>query len=229
MKKLLVLISACCLMVMAPDFAEGNPVLSMPWLYLEIYTFAEQPTELPSYVCTHALVDPGPPPVYENADSLPCYAPKNPYEFAYAPIHTATGQTGFPGFRGNNFGIQVSGEPVSFLGAVACQGFIEGPGVGPAAICFLSTGSCYDWKNHSGYTCWFNSSSSRTGATYFDIVANADVGNYYALDCQYTWVKHTAIRGGAQWGGTKTIGCGCVTGPTSVEATTWSEIKGLYR
>jgi hypothetical protein len=228
MKTLLLLVCVVCLMVTAPVSAVGNPVLALPWLYLEIYTFAEQPTELPSCVCGHALLDPGPPPVYENIDTLPCYVPKNPYEFAYVPIHTATGGEGFPGLRGNNFGIQVSGEPVDFLGAFACQGFVEGPGVGPDAICFLSTGSCYDWRNHSGYTLWFNSSTG-TGATYFDIVPNADSGNYYAMDCEYTWSMNTVVRGRAQWGGTKTIGCGCVTGPTSVQATTWGNIKDLYR
>lgn len=228
MKELLVVICAVCLMVMAADLAEGNLVLAMPWLYLEIYTFAEQPSELPSYVCSHGLVDPGPPPVYENTDTLPCYEPKNPYEFACIPIHTATGEMGFPGFRGNHFGIQVSGEPVTFLGAVACQGFIEGPGDGPAAICLLSADSCYTWRNHSGYTCWFNPSST-TGATYFNIVANADAGNYYAMDCEYNWVEHTVIRGGAQWGGAKAIACGCVVGPTGLEASTWSNVKGLYR
>jgi hypothetical protein len=229
MKKLFVLIFAGYLLGMAPDFAAGNPVPDWPREYLEIYTFVEKPTELPSYVCAHALVNPGPPEVWENVP-LPCYAAKLPYNFAYVPIHVAHLFIGLGGgYKGVECGIETRGEDVTFIGAGTCPGFVMGPsGAGPpAAIAFLSTGPCYDWQFHAGYTIWQNQ-STRTGATYFDIVANADYGDYYVLDCDYVLDDTTAVGHGAQWGGTKNIAC-CENGPTAVEVTTWGKIKGLYR
>jgi len=233
MKKLLVLISAGCLMVTAPHFAAGNPIPVNPREYLEIYTFVEEPIELPSYVCEHALVDPGPPKVWENVP-LPCHAAKSPWSFAYVPIHVAhlpspTGYPGGGGYFGVRYGIVVSGEPVMFIDAEACPGFVMGPSIAgaPAAMQFASLGTCYDWQFHAGYVRWINN-STRTGATYFNIVANADEGDYRVLNCDYVWDETTALGHGAQWGGTKNITC-CEDGPTAVELTTWGKIKGLYR
>jgi hypothetical protein len=216
MKKLLVLISAGCLMVMAPHFAAGNPIPTNPREFLEIY-IVEEPTELPSYVCAHGLNVP-----------LPCYAAKLPYNLACVPIHVAHLSIGpGGGYKGVEYGIETRGEDVTFIGAGNCPGFMMGPGTPPAAILFLSTGPCYDWQFHAGYACWLNPSSG-TGATYFDIVANADYGDYYVLDCDDVLDKTTERVHGAQWGGTKNIAC-CEAGPTAVELTTWGKVKGLYR
>ena len=234
MRRLLVLISGFCLTVTVPCFVAGNPVIVTDWPreYLEVYTFEEEPAELPSYVCEHALLAPGSPPAYENVP-LPCYAPKLPWSIAYVPIHVA--HLGSPenpeggGYLGVRYGILVSGEPVTFSAANACPGFVMGPSVAgpPTAMLFLSTLECCDWQFHAGYACWMNN-STLTGATYFSIVANADAGDYRVQDCNGVWDEATAIGHGAQWGGTQIITC-AVAGPTAVELTTWGKVKAIYR
>jgi hypothetical protein len=227
MRRLLILIPAFCLTVIAPCLVTGNPVIVPDWPreFLEIYTFEEEPAELPSYLCEHAIVDPGPPPWYENLP-FPCYAAKVPWSFAYVPIHVEhLGSGSDPedgGYLAVRYGIAALGEPVTFVAAEACSGFLMGPSIAgpPAAILFSSTVGCFDWQFHAGYAYWKNN-STLTDATFFNIVPNADDGDYRVLNCDLQWDETTAIGHGAQWGGTKII--------TAIELTTWGTIKTLYR
>ena len=227
MRWLWILIIASCLAVVVPHVVCGNPVIVPDWPreYLEIYTFEEEPAELPSYVCEHALVEGSFPPWYENLPP-PCYALKLPWSLAYVPIHVDHfGSSENPqdgGYMGVRCGIEVLGEPVVFAAASACPGFLVGPSVAgpPAAILFLSTSACHEWQFHAGYTCWMNN-SELPDATFFNIVANADAGDCRVLDCNGVWDEATAIGHGAQWGGTQIA--------TAVQLTTWGKVKALYR
>ena len=204
------------------------PVLALgdndnPHLYLEVYNFMEEPSPVPEYICVHTDIP---------CEALHCYDVKTMYSFAYVPVHI--GKLDCPekeppgGFLGLPFGVVVSGEAMTYVSTNACPGFMKGPSTAgePAAIVISSTSGCHDWYDHIGYLIYLNM-STRTGASYFDIVASADVGHHKVINCQNTYDENTVIGGGGQYGGVQTIVC--YGWPTNVEVTTWGKIKGLYR
>lgn len=203
MKKLLILISAACLLLPVMAFSAGNP---NPTLYLEIYTSSAH--------CQCAYVPGGPPiPCYLGPDRMQCYV----------FVHVAKVPNGFLGIP---LGIDYTGPAADFLSATACPGFLMGPSTAgmPAAMISSSTGECHTWDHHPLYTRWFDSLG---GTDYFDIVASADLGHYKVINCDTEYDENTLIGGRAQWGGVQDITCG--EGETAIELTTWGKIKGLYR
>jgi hypothetical protein len=203
MKKLLILISAACLLVPAMVFAAGNP---NPTLYLEIYN---SPTD--KCYCTY--VPGGPPLTCWNGIKTQC--------FVFLHVGKVPN-----GFLGTPHGIAYTGDPFDYLSTTACPGFLKGPSTAgePDAIVVSSTGECHMWDHHSCYTRWM----SGTGAdSFFDIVANADLGHYKVINCDNLYDEGTVIGGRAEWSDVQSIVCG--EDPTTVEETTWGKIKGLYR
>jgi hypothetical protein len=83
--------------------------------------------------------------------------------------------------------------------------------------------------DHPGYLTYFTTTD--VGASYFDIVSNADEGCAIVVNCQAEYDLGTLIGGGAQWGGSQSIICAMdpSTDPTAVDFTTWGSIKSLYR
>ncbi|MFH0778438.1 MAG: hypothetical protein V2A71_07375 [Candidatus Eisenbacteria bacterium] len=233
MKKLLVLISALFLMAPVVAFA-GN---ANPHLYLEVYNFEEDPEgglpPMPGYICVHTE---------KPCLALHCYDVKVPYNFGVVPVHV--GKLDLPicetfglpckepvplgGFLGISIGVVRTGEVVTFQTFTSCPGFLTGPSQAgmPAAILTSSTSGCHDWVDHPGYLYYLNM-STRTGATYFDIVASVDTGLFKLINCHNEYDDGTAIGGRGQWGGSQTIIC--YGFPTTVDETTWGKIKGLYR
>jgi len=230
MKTLLGLLAAICFCLVPVVSLAGN---AHPTLYLEIYMLDYDPADssaAPQYLCVHPNVP------YEG--EIPCYAPKAPYNFGIVPIHV--GKLDFPisecwplvcgpggGYACVTFGISLTGTQCVFAGFTACANFLNGPSNAgnPAAIVVAATTKCHDWTDHPGYARYV--STNDLGASYFDIVNNADEDRVSVINCQAEPDLGTVIGGGAQWGGTKTVVCGM--DPTAVETTTWGKIKGLYR
>jgi len=232
MKKLLIVLAALMIPTMA---LAGN---TAPKLWLEVYYQADDPTdpEGPGFL-TNPCVHPAPLP-NEYPFTLPCYAPRLPYNFYIVPIHV--GQldrpicttTGLPcaeygGYLGLGFGAQISGTGITFMSWNACPGFLKGPSAAgePAAMLASSTALCHDWYDHEGYMIWMNLTA--TTARYINIIASADLGHALVINCRNQYDAGTTIGGGVQIGGTQTIICG--NSPTAVKTTTWGAIKGLYR
>ncbi|MFH0779212.1 MAG: hypothetical protein V2A71_11405 [Candidatus Eisenbacteria bacterium] len=226
---LTVLCFVFCMVLAVPALA-GN---DNPYLCLEIWKWDSEPTPpLPSYICIHPKE---PPPFYHR-----CYDAKTAYAYAVVPVHA--GNLNYPicttfglpckeptplgGFLGLAWGMQQSGEAVTFMNFTSCTGFLTGPSQAgmPAAILTSSTSGCKDWKYHLGY-CTYLNMSTRTGATYIDIVATADTGLYKLINCHNEYDNGTTIGGRVQWGGTQTITCSLV----GVEETSWGRVKALFR
>ena len=120
-------------------------------------------------------------------------------------------------------GIASSGLSVTFAGFIACPGFVQGAGSAPQAIAVSATAACHDIFDHPGYCKYMT--TTYVGATYFDIISNADDGAIKIINCQGNPDPGWEVAGGAQWGGTKTISCYYV----AIEPTTWGKIKAVYR
>jgi hypothetical protein len=219
MKKLLVLLIATCFCLVSSMALAGN---TNPTLYLEIYMYdydPDDPGPAPAELCFH---NPGPP-----VGELPCYSPKAPYRFGIVPLHIGKLDlpiaVGWPppiptggGYAGVAYGVASSGVAVLYLSFMACPGFNQGPGTAPGAIVAAAFTQCQDWMDHPGYCKYI--STENVGATYFDVVNNAEEGKYVVINCQLAY-DVTSIGGRAQWG----------VDPTGVDLSTWGKIKGLYR
>ncbi|KPJ60364.1 MAG: hypothetical protein AMJ46_07285 [Latescibacteria bacterium DG_63] len=228
------LASLLCLMI--PALALGGN--AEPKLYLEAYgteEIASYPP--PSYVCSHELPSPG---------TIQCHDSKSPWSYLYLAVHIDgldetcpfepllpnTGCENYGGFLGLTLGVASSGEPVLFTALFPCPGFAAGPSAAgwPAAIVVAGfDDECHDRWDHPCYLVFFNN-SALTGATYFDIVDNADGMfndmNHNVINCNFEYDANTVIACRAQWGGDQDITCAEVV---AVEATTWGRIKALYR
>jgi hypothetical protein len=123
-------------------------------------------------------------------------------------------------------GVASSGVVCTYLSFAACPGFVVGPSTPPASIALYATTKCHDWPDHPGYLRYI-SLSADTGATYFDIVNNADDAWIKVVNCQCGYDDGTIVGGRAQWGGSKTVNC--YSHPIAVESTTWGRIKDMYR
>ena len=222
------LILLCCLTCLTfPVIAlAGN---ANPHLYLEIYVLdydPDDPGPQPEYLCGHSR---------PFVPDLPCFAPKAPYYYGILPIHVHNLDTpplaqGWPppcgpggGYIGVSCGIAKSGVTVTFMGFIPCPGFALGAGTAPGAIVVSATSACHDVFDHAGYCKYM--ASTNMGATYFDIVNNADDGAIKVINCQGNLDTGLEIAGRAQWGGTKQISCYSVP----VEPSTWGKVKALYR
>jgi hypothetical protein len=211
MKKLLILVAAACLFVPAMALAVGN---ANPTLYLEAYNSAADVE--PAGVCGHTLPFSG---------LIQCYVAKsNPYCYGFIPIHVGKVENGFLGVA---YGLQITGPYQAYLGETGCPGFNRGAGGAQVSIYFGSTQGCRQWHEHPGYSKVL--ANTDLGATYFDIINNADVGHHKVVNCDTEYDEGTVVaaNGRAQWGGDQTVTC--MGDPTDVELTTWSKIKGLYR
>ncbi len=224
MRRLLILTIAACFCLTVPAMA-GNVA---PKLYLEVWNYAEVPDPIPTDVCKHLTKPTG---------GIHCYDVKVAYNYAVVGFHVGNLDTpicsttgvdcaAFGGFVGCPFGVASSGEAVNFASWTACPGFLKGVSVAgePSACSSNSTSGCHNWWDHSGYLSYLNL-STRTGATFFDIVANADLGHNRVINCAFTYDNGTTIGYRAQWGGTSTLTCPS----TAVEETTWSKVKSLFR
>ncbi|KPJ60591.1 MAG: hypothetical protein AMJ46_06260 [Latescibacteria bacterium DG_63] len=230
MRNSLVLMSALCLLI--PVLAFGGN--AEPKLYLEAFTTDELPSyPPPSYVCSHEE-EPGP---------IQCYVPKARWSYLYLPVHidnldetcpigTVPNCDNYGGYLALALGVASSGEPVLFTALFACPGFCLGPSIAgwPGAIVVAAIDDdCHDRWDHPLYLVYANH-SCLTGATYFDIVDNADGMhndmNHHIINCSHEYDANTVIACRAQWGGDKDITCGEIV---AVEATTWGRIKALYR
>jgi hypothetical protein len=180
-----------------------------PRLYLEIYEFESDPD------------DPGPAPSYLRGHASPeqmsCYAAKERYHYACVPIHVDNLSypiaKGWPatygpggGFVGVECGVASSGVACTYVGFTPCPGWLQGPGTAPGSIVVAAFDKCHDWNDHPGYLKYV-STSSNLGASYFDIVDNADEGGARVINCQAALDMNTEVSGRAQWGGTQTIAC----------------------
>jgi len=213
-------------------FADGN---TAPRLYLEVYQYnfdPDDPGPPPAEICTHQVK---PIPIGQE---LQCFVDKAAFNFGIVPVHVGHLDepiaTSWPlpagpggGYVGLAYGLVRTGVAATFVGYVPCAGFLQGPssaGV-PAAIVVSATTACHDWWDHTGY-CKFLSTSN-LGATFFDIVANADLLDVEVINCQANLDLGLVVAGGAQWGGPKSYQCG--VSPDAVNVTTWGKIKGLYQ
>jgi hypothetical protein len=212
MKRVSILLAFGYLANPALAFAAGN---TMPRLYLTVYSNTVD--EAPATSCIARSS-----PTY--GDFLDCYAAKpGPGSFGFLSVHAGRLDNGFTGIP---FGIQASGSAVTFLEFVPCPGFtvvLSQAGM-PSAILATSTVGCRQAREAVGYLTYLCSS---VWATHFTIVANADLGHYKVINCDYTFDEGTVNSGYAQWGGTQTVVCPYLWVP--VEATTWGKVKGLYR
>jgi len=229
MKQLLTLVSMLCLAIPAVTSA-GN---TEPAIYLEAYSSEEIPTSpAPSYICTHGE---------QAGGAYHCYAAKAPRSFLYLVVHvdkldaTCPYEPGpacdsYGGYLGLPFGIAVSGEPAVFTCVFPCPGFSIGPSLAgwPAAIVVASSGvGCRDRFENPCYLGFFNNSDG-TGATYFDVVGNADEKTYgrHVINCSFEYDPGTLVGCNAQWGGEQTAACLALV---PVRATTWGAIKQMFR
>jgi hypothetical protein len=232
MKKLLIVLAA----LMIPTMAVAGNVA--PKLWLEVNYQADDPTdpEGPGYL-VNPCVHPAP---TSYPFTLPCFAPRIPYNFYVVPIHigqldrpicpTAGGSPclNYGGYLGLGFGAALTGGTgITFMSWNACPGFLKGPSITgePSSMLSSSTDLCHDWYDHEGYMLWLNGSG--TTARYINIVASADLGHNKLINCANMYDEGTTIGGGVQIGGAQTIVCG--DSPTAVNNTTWGAIKGLYR
>ena len=234
--KTLALAFFCCSFVLLPQAIAlaGN---AHPCPFLEIYLFdVVPPPPSDDYVCYHPWLyyPPGGP-----ADVV-CFSPKVPNLYACLPVHVGCIDNPvcpsvgpeceqYGGFTGFAFGILATGSPVTFISFTPCPGFVESPseaGV-PAAINVSSTWGCRISSHHVGYLTYLN--GTVLGATYFDIVPNADLGHFKVTNCSGAYDEGTTVAGSAQWGGTKSIDCWQYWWWTVVESTTWGKIKSLFR
>jgi len=212
MRRVSILLALGYLASSALAFAAGN---TEPRLVLTIYSNTVD--EAPATSCIARSS-----PRYD--DILDCYAAKPvPGSFGFLSVHAGRLDNGFTGIP---FGIQASGSAVTFLEFVPCPGFtvvLSQAGM-PSAILATSTVGCRQAREAVGYlkyTCQYSS------ATFFTIVANADLGHYKVINCDYTFDEWTVNNALAQWGGTQTVVCPYLWVP--VEATTWGKVKSLYR
>jgi hypothetical protein len=208
MKKLLILISAACLLLPAMAFGAGN---ANPTLYLEIAA------DDAMCICI------GPP--------LQCYRygqssdfSKNPWQPTYVYVHVGKVENGFLGVP---FGMVNSGNAV-FASCTACPGFLKGPSTAgePAAVIVSSTGACHQWMEHPVYCMW-QAQADVNVPDIFTLVASADLGHHNVINCDNEYDVGTVLGHGAEWAPQQTLVCG--GDPTAVELTTWGAIKGLYR
>ena len=224
MRWLLILLS-CLICLTLPVIAlAGN---ANPHLYLEIYMYnvdPEDPPPPPAELCTHLPLL-----------NIPCYSPKATYYYGIVPIHVHYLDTpplaqGWPppcgpggGYIGVSCGIIRTGVSLTFAGFATCAGFVQGAGTAPQSIVVSATSACHDVFDHPGYCKYI--ATTNMGASFFDMVNNADDGAIKLINCQGTPDTGLEIGGRAQWGGTKSINCYDV----SVEPSTWGKIKALYR
>ncbi|KPJ61663.1 MAG: hypothetical protein AMJ46_00875 [Latescibacteria bacterium DG_63] len=204
MKKLLILISAACLLIPALVFGQN----ANPMLYLEIYDSD-----------AHCIC-----PYVRGGDPLPCYRPlpKAQWMPAYIFIHVAKVENGYLGVP---FGMVTSGGAM-FSSCTACPGFLKGPSSAgePAAVIVSSTALCHPWNDHPIYCMWLSQDGNDETWT---LVASADLGHYYVINCLNEYDFGTTLGHGAAWAATNPLVC--AGDPTPVEETTWGKIKGLYR
>ncbi len=203
MKKLLILISAACLLLPALAFGQN----AAPRLYLEIAANDGM------CMCV------GPP--------LQCYRFGDASsKFAWMPswiyVHVGKVENGFLGVP---FGMVNSGAAI-FASCTACPGFLKGPSTAgePAAVIVSSTGPCYQWQYHPVYCMW---QAQDSNADLFTLVASADLGHHNVINCLNQYDTGTTLGHGAEWSANQTLVCG--GDPTATELTTWGAIKGLYR
>jgi len=226
------LISLCACFLALPTYALASN--DHPKLYLEVYHFEEEPTELPQEICWH------PWPLTSPVD-LPCYAPRVQGHLYYLPLHIGdlnlptcpytSGYLcgGYGGYKSVWFGVSQSaptGHPLVFMSWNACPGFLKGPSAAgePAACLASTTAICHSEHDHEGYLVYLNTNSD-AGAAYFNLGNNADLGEYKVYSCSSLVDEGTAIGGGAQVGGSQTMTCGLMP----VQELTWGELKALYR
>lgn len=220
------------------SIALAGNVHPCPFLEISMFDEPSPPPEYAQAVCYHQWIYR--PPYYEGPMEPACFAAKPPYMYATLAVHigclddpicptVGPGCEQYGGFTGFAFGISTTGFPVSYLSFTPCPGFTENPSQAgaPAAISVSSTSGCRISSNHVGYLTYLNGTSA-VGATYFDIVPNADLGYFKVVNCAGTYDEGTTIGGRAQWGGTKTLTC-LTGGRTDVRPTTWGGIKALYR
>jgi hypothetical protein len=212
MRKVSILLALGYLASSALAFAAGN---TSPCLVLTIYTNTADEPPATSCIARSSTV---------FQDILDCYAPKPaPGSYGFLSVHVGRLENGFTGIP---FGIEATGSAVTFLGFVPCPGFtvvLSEPGM-PSAIMVTSTEGCRQAREADGYLTYLCSSVS---ATYFNIVANADMGHYKVINCDYTFDEGTSNSGYAQWGGTQTVVCPYLW--LATEPVTWGKIKTLYR
>jgi hypothetical protein len=212
MKLLSLLIVVVCLVLPIRALAGGN---FQPELVLTIHNNTVD--EPPSEACVM-------PSGGDPLDWIDCYDTKlAPGNYGFLSVHAGHLDNGFTGLP---FGIQASGYPVTFLGFVPCPGFtvvLSQAGM-PSAIMVTSTMGCRAAREAVGYLKYV---CSDTRATFFQIVANADLGHYKVINCDYTFDEGTGIGGMAQWGGTRQLGCPYVW--VGAPALTWGGIKSLFR
>jgi len=228
MTRLLISIAvACCFLIPAVAVA-GN---TAPKLYLEIWAYAEVPDPIPGEVCVHSVPIP--------VGGIHCYNAKAAYATAIVALHVGNldqpvcPTTGLScknpsqgGYLGVPFGVQATGEAITFMSWTACAGFLKGPSAAgePSACLASSTHDCHDWQHHLGYLQYINM-STRTGMTTLGVVNNADLALFKVINCHNEYDEGTTVVGAAQWGGVQSITCAT----TAVSATTWGGIKGLFR
>jgi len=207
-----------------PAALSGNV---SPRLYLEIYMYDTDPDSYlprPAGLCSHS----------SQVAVIPCYSAKGPNYYGVVPIHISALDSplarGWPppsgpggGYITVSCGIATSGVTLTFLGFSPCYGFLEGAGTPPQSIVVSATSSCHGVLDHPGYCKYL--SNTNVGATYFNIVNNADDGAIKIVNCQASLDYGVGVGGGAQWGGAKTITCYSIP----LEAGTWGKIKALYR
>lgn len=227
MKRLSALLAILCLLIPAVALA----VNTAPKLYLEAFGTEELPqSPAPSFVCQYESSKPG---------AISCYAPKASWTSLYLAVHIDNlGQTcpnpagpaceEFGGYKALPFGVAVSGEPAAFTTMFACPGFALGPSLAgaPGAVVVAGLGlACMSSVYHPCYLGFVNNSRC-VGATYFDIVPNADLGHYKLVNCSYTYDENTTVACRAQWGGHQNTTCVVLV---PVQATTWGRLKGMFR
>jgi hypothetical protein len=228
MERLLLLLAVACVCLGSAVAHAGN---AHPALYLEIYSFVQDPVDpgpAPSHLCVHP----------QGSGELACYSPKAPYTFGIVPIHVDRLDTpiaqGWPlpcgpggGYVGVTLGVAMTGVVCTYLSFEVCPEYLQGPSTPPVSIVLCATTKCHDWPDHPGYLRYINSGTD-TGATYFDIVNNPDDGYFAVINCRGTAEYGATVVGGrAQWGGSKTVSC--YSRPIAVESTTWGNIKAIYR
>jgi hypothetical protein len=217
MKKVLILISAACLLLPAMALGAGN---ANPYIYLEIDdrepVLEEPPIPAPMCYCE------GPP--------LKCYRygesatyTKNPYQPTWVYLHIAKTENGF---RGVAFGMSKTSGNSVWTGCNNCPDFLMGPCSSPSACIVSSTGPCHQWQNHPAYCTWTARADVNVPDIYV-IVASSDLGHHKVMNCDFEYDDNTSLGHGAEWAPTQSLVCGA--DPTAVELTTWGAIKGLYR
>jgi hypothetical protein len=163
-------------------------------------------------------------PTSPDDDQIDCYAPKLALgNYGFLSVHAGHLNNGFTGIP---FGVQAIGSAVTFLEFVPCPGFtvvLSQAGM-PSAIMVTSTEGCRQAREAVGYLKYV---CSDTRATFFEIVANADLGHHKVINCDYTFDEYTGIDGKAQWGGTRQLSCPYIW--LGTEVLTWGKIKTLYR